>query len=326
MKIKFSGTIDLELVEDEPVDPPTPVTRTVGRSYAGPYEQSSAIELDNIDGEVIEKLDVASDGGNIIRLTDCHNIVLRENSLVGAVGNAIELYACSDITVIDNLMGGVATGVYAQECTGNIIVERNDSYGINGPLPRGQMVQLNSCSGAGYRIARNVCDNPVGESGAEDIINLHDSTGTQDSPIMVIGNWIRGGGPSDSGGGILVGDNGGRYYLVADNILVDPGQYGLGIAGGRDAKILNNLVYSAQQPYSNIGLYVWNQYAPKKCGNHEIRGNKVNWTSANGEPGPAWNAEDCGVVDGWDDNDWNADIGPDILPEQILLEPAPWRI
>jgi len=64
---------------------------------------------------------------------------------------------------------------------------------------------------------------------------------------FVRGNWIRGGGPSTSGGGINIGDYGGSYQITENNILVNPGQYGIGISGGNNMIMRNNKVYGKKK-------------------------------------------------------------------------------
>ncbi len=58
-------------------------------------------------------------------------------------------------------------------------------------------------------------------------------------------------------------------------------------------------------------IYTWNQY-PTQCGSIEVRGNQVDWTSASGGTGGVWDGGNCGVIAGWDDNDWSANLGPSI--------------
>jgi hypothetical protein len=41
----------------------------------------------------------------------------------------------------------------------------------------------------------------------------------------------------------MTGDSGGAYIVVKDNILVDPSQYGIAIAGGHHIQILDNKVF-----------------------------------------------------------------------------------
>ncbi len=121
-------------------------------------------------------------------------------------------------------------------------------------MPRGQMVQFNNVKGGGNSINYNVVENILGQSSPEDAISVYMSNGIVGDPIQVVGNWIRGGGPSGSGGGIMVGDYGGSHILVKDNILVDPGQYGIAISSGTGISIKNNKIYAKQQSFTNVGL------------------------------------------------------------------------
>lgn len=70
-------------------------------------------------------------------------------------------------------------------------------------------------------------------------------------------------------------------------------------------QVLNNRIYGRQQPFTNVGLYVWNQ-AQGPCAGHVVRGNAVSWKNSKGADNPAWNAGNCGEVSGWQDNQWNA--------------------
>ena len=153
----------------------------------------------------------------------------------------------------------------------------------------------------------------MGQSDPQDAISLYKSRGDAADPIQVIGNKIKGGGPSTIGSGITTGDSAGAYAVIKDNILVDPGNCGIGIAGGHHIQLLNNLVYSRQQPFSRIGMVVnnWNNYEPN-CYAHTVQGNIVNWTDKNGNKVPFWNSGNCGSIAGWNNNNWNSDIGPSI--------------
>jgi len=183
---------------------------------------------------------------------------------------------------------------------------------MQGPMPRGQLVQFNKVSGPGNRITCNVGVNLIGESRAEDAINLYGSQGEPANPIQVIGNRITGGGPSLSGGGIMLGDGGGAYQVARSNVLSDPGQYGIGIAGGHDIEASGNMVYARQQPFTNVGVYVWNQDAASSCYNPRAGGNLVDWTAASGARTPASNAGNCGTVLDWSTNNWTAALSSSV--------------
>src|SRR6185312_10426586 len=112
-------------------------------------------------------------------------------------------------------------------------------------------------TGPGNRINYNISDHKMSSTMTpEDLINIYASQGIASDPIQIIGNNLRGGGPSTTGGGIMVGDNFGRYIDIEDNILVDPGQYGIGVPSGENITVKNNKIYAKQQSFTNIGLYV----------------------------------------------------------------------
>jgi hypothetical protein len=290
----------------------------VGASFCGPYNVSAPISLDGVNNKTISELEISNPYGNCIKLTNCHNIIIEKCKLGSSLGNGIDLYNCTGITVLDCRMDSVATGIYANTCAG-ISVTNIEVTNVQGPMPRGQMVQFNKVSGAGNRVNYNVVENELGESGQEDAINMYKTNGTALDPIQIIGNWIRGGGPSKSGGGILIGDAGGSNYTVQDNILVNPGQYGIGVASGTHVRVLNNKIYAAQKDFTNVGIYVWNQYN-SDCNSNTVRGNEVNWTNNSGNSNGAWNGSNCGEINGWSNNNWFADINDTILPEQITLD------
>jgi parallel beta-helix repeat protein len=225
----------------------------------------------------------------------------------GEYGDGIDVTFSQNVTITNNRMERVRTGVYALGSRG-VRVERNTFLNMMGPIPRGQFVQFNQVSGPGNRILCNVGENLLGQSRAEDAINMYSSNGESYDPIQIVGNRIRGGGPSLSGGGILLGDGGGSYQVARDNIVIDPGQYGMSIAGGHDMTITGNRIYARQQPFTNVGIAVWNQYQPA-CYNTTVQNNSVNWTNRDGVPTPYWDGLNCGSIAGWQtSNVWNASI------------------
>ncbi len=107
----------------------------------------------------------------------------------------------------------------------------------------------------------------------------------------------------------MLGDGGGSHQFVEDNVLVDPGQVGIGVASGTSITVRSNLVYSSAVPWSNVGIYVWNQY-DSSCGDVEVSGNQVNWTAAGGYENAWWSGGGCGSVN-LSGNNWSASVGPD---------------
>ncbi|MCF6226945.1 MAG: right-handed parallel beta-helix repeat-containing protein [Xanthomonadales bacterium] len=264
---------------------------------------------------IIKNSEIGPCDGNAVDIRSSNNITVQSNYIHDAVGEGVYLHNVELIEVTNNKIERVRTGVYAS-IGSQIKVSHNEFRNMQGPMPRGQMVQLAFVKGPGNSVTNNFGINELGFSVPEDAINMYKSKGVPGDPIMISNNLIIGGGPSTSGGGILLGDGGESSYQVAkDNILVNPGQYGVAIAGGHHHKLLNNLIYSKQFSFTNIGIYVWDQY-DSACTNITVRGNSVNYTHRDGFKNAGWNGLNCGVIDGWSsDNNWNASIEEDVAEQ-----------
>ncbi len=237
--------------------------------------------------------------------------MLKNISAVHCFGVGVVISGSSNITIQDSYFEDLNGGVYAINSSSiQVIGNRFKNVGRSGKMDnsRGQFVQLNNVSGAGTKISNNRGVNIPGQSTPEDLINLYLTSGTAASPIMIENNCFSGGGPSTSGGGIMTGDEGGSYVTVQNNTLVNPGQYGIAVAGGSNIKILNNKVYGMKQSFTNIGIYVWNQYTNRACANNTVQGNEVDFKNSAGTNNPFWDGENCGPIAGEDDNNWNASL------------------
>jgi hypothetical protein len=276
------------------------------------YKQSAPIVLNGVHDKEISGLEVAH-----IILNHCYNILIKNCKIGPDTVRGIQLERCANIHIDSCYWSDVRAGVYALQSAGILVTNcqgKNMLYGF----PRGgQFVQFNEVTGARNGVLHCRFENILGQSNPEDAISMYKSSGTAASPILVEDNWIRGGGPSKSGGGIMLGDNGGSYQIARNNILVNPGQYGMAISGGHHIEILNNKIYSKQQPFTNVGLYIWAQ-AGAACSLNTISGNRVNWKMATGEVNNSWNNGNCGAVKGWPNNILNADIDESILPAQLI--------
>jgi nitrous oxidase accessory protein NosD len=287
--------------------------KTVGTNQ---YKPSAPLVLNGINNKIIENVIIKGGTVHCINVLNCNNITIRNCRLISSKGSGINISNSKSITVINCYFANVATGVYAYKSQ-QISVLKNSFKNMQGPFPRGQMIQFNEVTGNGNRINYNKCQNILGASHPEDALNIYKSHGTMRSPIQIIGNQIRGGGPSKSGGGIMAGDNGGGYIIVKGNILVNPGQYGIAIAGGNHINIIQNTVFGKRQSFTNVGIYVWNQHN-SGCASNSISGNKVNWTNAQGESNGSWNNGNCGKVSGWETNTWAAVIDSTILSAKLV--------
>ncbi|MFN0302065.1 MAG: hypothetical protein ACKVQU_17125 [Burkholderiales bacterium] len=283
-------------------------------SAAGPtgttFTPSGPITLTS--GQVVTGLHITNPGGPCINGSGVTNVRITNNK-IGPCGSTdtgvgVNLYqAGANIRVDHNSFDDIASALYVIQGGNDIVFEQNYVTRIRGPLPRGQMVQFNNVRGSGHKVMCNVSDQttPGYLVGPEDHVSMYASSGTVASPIDIAYNKIRGGGPSQSGGGMLAGDTGSDNVTIRDNILIHPGQYGIAIAGGSNIRLLRNRVYSRTVfPWSNIGAYVWSQYGAS-CSGNEVRGNQAFYLSRNGVANPFWNAGNCGAVAGESENTWD---------------------
>jgi hypothetical protein len=79
-------------------------------------------------------------------------------------------------------------------------------------------------------------------------------------------------------------------------------------------------VFGGRQPFTNVGIYVWNQ-SRATSHDHTVKRNQVRWFNEDGSENPCWDAENCGLVTGWHDNNWDADLDDRLLPTDLLGRP-----
>jgi len=284
------------------------------------YKISDPISLNGISNMTISGDSINCNNTNVIgiKLVNCHSIHIAYCKIYNSAANGIYLYKCSNITIDACYITKVSTGVNVSTSS-HIIIDHNQMKNMMGPMPGGQFVQFNTVSGANNMVANNVFENILGVSYPEDAISMYMTNGTAASPVMISGNWIRGGGPSKTGGGINLGDDGGSYQIAENNILVNPGQYGVGVSGGTNMAILNNKIYAARSRFTNVGICVWNQYTNISASSGiTVSGNKVNWTNSAGILNSCWYGGNCGTIAGWNNNAWGANITASIQPATII--------
>jgi hypothetical protein len=296
--------------------PTTTSTTSTTTTSTSIYKASAPIVWNGISGQTISGIDIENAPGNSIELTNCTNITIQNSKIAHSKGIGIKLYNCTNIFITNCFMDSISSGVNAGASTG-IKFEHNQVRNMLGPMPRGQMIQFDEVNGGGNSIRYNIGENIAGQSFPEDEISLYKSNGLPNDPILIVGNWIRGGGPSNSGGGIMTGDAGGSYVVVKDNILVNPGQYGIAISSGTNITVQNNKVYSQQLPFSNVGIYAFNQY-PSSCSTNTVTNNSINFTYKTGIINNTYTDGTCGTVAGWSNNTYDKTLNASILPQKII--------
>jgi parallel beta-helix repeat protein len=295
--------------------------KSLAISYTGfgtSFTSSGVINLNGAHDITISGKSIIGGSKPAITLNNCYNITITKNQLSNSTDVGIYLHNCKNIKIEYNYILYVSGGVYAENSPdGGIVVNNNEFKNMQGPSPRGQFVQFNAVGGPNNAISNNVGQNVFGHSNPEDAINLFMCNGTAASPIEVTGNWIRGGGPSIDGGGIMLGDYGGSYEVASNNILVDPGQYGIAIAGGDHLSVNNNSIYARAQSFTNVGIYVWGQQGYKVT-NSTVSYNQVKYLNSTDQESGSWLASGTTTPTLWSTNNFNANLSSSILPAYIL--------
>jgi hypothetical protein len=260
------------------------------------------LTLSGEDGQVIQGVTISNPDGNCVEIAHSSDITILDSQIGPCGGHAVTIDDSTSVRLEGLTISDAESGVYAHA---------SESIAVVGTIfsdAGRNFVQFDKVTGSGNEISENEGSNRLGQSSAEDLISIYSSSGTEESPLLVVGNDFGGGGPSESGSGIMIGDNGGSDIVVENNTLTNPGQVGIGISGGTDIRVIGNAIFSEGHPWSNVGIYVWNQ-SDDSCGEIEVRDNRVDWEDPQGAPNPSWDSGSCGEVSGWDDNDWNADLG-----------------
>jgi hypothetical protein len=289
--------------------PPPPVTNE---------ELTAPIVMEGKNNVTIRNLTIAGGSSACIKLTNCRNVYITLCTLKNSSNVAIELNNCTNVTIEKNNIYNVAAGIVAKNCTnGGINIYTNQMQNMLGQVYGGAFVQFVNVVGTNNNISYNKLQNVMGQSQPHVGIHLISSKGTYDNPITIDRNWIRGGGPSTSSGGICLGDKGGANQTATNNILVDPGQYGLAIIGGSRMSLKDNTVYGKRQSFTNVGLYVWGQSGTQVT-NSVVSGNRINFKNSNNIQNDTWLAAGQTAPSGWGNNTRNANIGDSILPASIV--------
>jgi hypothetical protein len=183
----------------------------------------------------------------------------------GQVYGAVKFRDCSNMKVDNSVFENVTSGIRFIDCEGPLRVRNNEA--VN---PGRNFFQCDKCIGGGIRINRNSMEHTTGygNTALEDWINLFQSEGTSFDYIEVNNNRARiilNNGQatkvSNSGCMVILGDDGGKYQEAKNNIGVNPGNCGVGVADGQYMKVRDNKMYSQPVPgVSNVGFYVSDRY------------------------------------------------------------------
>jgi hypothetical protein len=245
-------------------------------------------------------------------LTKCTNIIIRNCVIIDCAEEAISIIDCDNIEIINCHFENIRTAIRAINSR-NIRITHCYCKNIQGINPRLQFAYFSNVSGG--HIYKCIIINEQMYSHVGNIIDIHMSNGTFDNPILIECNYINGcGNKSQASGAILLGNNGGSFQEARQNVIINPGQYGIGCSGGFNIKIANNKVFSKQMSFSNVGIYVWCQNSTI-LGNIDISKNQVKFVNNTGKSNGWLNGHTAHNII-LHDNDWDAAyLNADMEPE-----------
>jgi hypothetical protein len=243
-------------------------------------------------------------GGRGIHVAGAGTVLLQNNYIHDATSQGISSEVVADQTIMRNTVENSGSGIYLANNNVNVTHAKVEFNYINNVMGiAGQntsAIQLNQISGPNNSVNCNVYSQgvppPTGLLGTADSFSLFLSSGTQVSPVQVVGNRINGGGSVWNGGGILLtdgdtgsGTNGPGYVIASDNLVMNPGGYGIDVSTGHDINIVGNYVYGDNHNFYNtstqtygpgrIGINTFNVYW-SSCSNINVQGNFVYYLSS----------------------------------------------
>ncbi|HEX2243252.1 MAG TPA: right-handed parallel beta-helix repeat-containing protein [Gammaproteobacteria bacterium] len=290
-----------------------------------------------------------------LRIINSSNITVRNSTFTNCgrrvnATQSIYIENSSNITIDNNSFAHIGGGTLAFaspgrrtdniKITNNLFKDRGLDYNPSSNQYWGAYVQFNGIKGAGNEVNYNqMADipqlpHPDGPSCVQnyatncmlpDVINLYESGGLSTSaPLLVVGNYIKNNSNWIAAAAIIIGDsagtgNAGSYVTAQYNTVIDTAGVGIGIGGGSNSEILDNVIFgSSGRADSNVGLYVYKWRGssdPAPCSGHSVRNNSVRWFNNEGFENPFYipstGGISCGSVDGFtngDTNNWHANL------------------
>lgn len=253
-----------------------------------------------VENKSFTNLNVGVNNGDDVYVTGNVNITFKNCYFGTSIRKGISIENATGTIRIENCVFN-ANEAAVHVVTSTVVFQMENSQCVNpwgAPLCKGQFFQAASATMTNSYIRDCSMKSFRGLGSTEDWISFFNSGGTSSSRFMVEGNLLQGGGPSISGGGIMLGDHGGSYVTVQNNKLNDPGNYQIAASGGNNFIVQNNLAYSTNTGYSRIAMYAYGQQG-FTCGsitwqsNGTFIYNNNYWYPGDGSP-----AEDCGTITG----------------------------
>lgn len=250
-----------------------------------------------INAKSFTNLNTGVNNGDALYISGTGNITITNTYFGPTRRNAITVENFTGTLTIDYCLY-VSNKLAIEVATSNCVIRITNSQCINpfgAPECKGQFFQSTGSNLINSYIEGCAMENFLGEGSTEDWISLF-STTSSGTTFKISNCLVRGGGPSISGGGFMLGDHGGSGAIVENNKLLNPGNYQIAVSGGYNYVVQNNLAYSDNPAYSRIAMYAYGQvgYA---CGNVTFQNNGL-WIFNGNSWWPGDPSESCGTIIG----------------------------
>lgn len=293
-----------------------PTTTNPGGKVSGPVVLKSNTTYQGLTIDLGKTSATAFSGSNV------SNVTIKNCKIINGINTATAIYITggSNINISGNFISNIPQGIVIKNTTGNVVIDGNQFLNIlNTPSTTMHPIQFQGVNGVGNKITNNRIEEIASIAPyTHDQISIYQSNGTQSDPIEVAFNWIRGGQIIKNAAGnngacaLGIGDSGGSWQSVHDNIMVNA--LAIAIDGsGKNLHVFNNQIFAKQvqpQPLS-VGIVYFGS-----AGNNVVELNQINFTTPNGQKNnlnPAFSS-----VKGWVTNIVNAKIDASILPAKII--------
>ncbi|HYG37842.1 MAG TPA: T9SS type A sorting domain-containing protein [Cytophagales bacterium] len=315
-----------------------PITIRTGGVYSGNWESKNskvpAVTIATDQPVTIQNSTIKSAGDIIYSASRNANVTVRNTRGYATTptinnktrGRFLLLHKFKKAIVENNYMESTA-GIYLAEFTGSksasetIRIRYNKAKNIDGRYKNGGRAYVQFCVLNNVKqvkhidISWNEIINLPNQSAVEDNINIHKSSGTRDSYLLVHDNYIQGAYPTNlsssvySGGGINVADGSGStassvssYVKAYNNHIVGTSNHGMVITAGNNNVIENNRIISCgyvvvgsqtiQLRSQNVGIAIYNMHknSSRVYFNNGAKNNTIGWvnTSTNTDRNDFW--------------------------------------
>ena len=259
--------------------PPPPLPLPAGSFLSYP-RQSAPLEVSGSNVVVANKSWVGFDDVALV-VSNAHNVYLHDLDFEGNVGD-----------------------IFLMNVTGQVRIEniraRNTGDGTIGS-GHSNVIQLNNTWDNGTGGIRRVY---AYGGNTEDAISVYKSGGIDATHPLIIEDvhvehplsgplaWS-----SDSGTCINLADAGGHDIVVRYSTFLNCGAVGIQMNEPTRARAMNNIVYGAARPTSNVGLSQWSGDSCSACTGNEYGNNRVWWVKSSGSASAMWLSGNYPVAD-----------------------------